>query len=218
MSKEEFLQIFEKNLINISEEERQDAVAYYTEYFEEAGPENEAKVIEELGSPVMLARKISAEAAIKDIEAGYTTGHGGGGADHTYDNVSRGGTKEYKKSKSDKGFWANIGVILLLLCSSPVILPVGIVLAVVSFVVILVIGIVLLAFLLVGVCLTVGGIAGIIGGVIGIFTHMFSGLIAVGIGMIILGVGMLVFIGAKALVKCVTSLIVALGRRKTSRM
>ncbi len=216
MSKSEFLQIFEKNLINISEEEKQDAVAYYTEYFEEAGSENEAKVIEELGSPVMLARKISAEAAIKDIEAGYA-GKSSSGA-YTYDNVSRGGTKEYKKSRDGKGFWSNIGVILLLLCSSPVILPIGIVLAVVAFVLVLVVGIVLLAFVIAGVALTFGGIVGVIGGILGIFTHMFSGLMAVGIGMIIIGVGMLVFIAGKALAKCVTSLIVALGRRKTSRM
>lgn len=216
MSKEEFLQIFQKNLINISEEEKQDALAYYTEYFEEAGPENEAKVIDELGSPVMLARKISAEAAIKDIESGYVSENADEYA-NKYDNVSRGGTKEYKK-KSGKGFWSNIGVIILLLCSSPVLLPISIVMAVMVFVVLLLIGVGLLTLVLVGVALTLGGVVGVIGGLIGIFSHMFSGLMAIGIGLIIVGVGMLIFIAGKALAKCVTSLIVTLGRKKASRM
>lgn len=217
MSKSEFLQVFEKNLINISEEEKQDAIAYYTEYFEEAGPDNETKVIEELGSPVMLARKISAEAAIKDIESGYTNKRADD-AFGAYDNVSRGGTKEYKKTRDGKGFLANIGVIILLLCSSPVILPVSIVLSVLAFVLVLLVGIGLIALVLVGVCLIVAGVVGVIGGIIGIFTHLFSGVMVVGIGMIIAGTGMLVFIAGKALAKCVESLIVTLGRKKTNRM
>lgn len=66
MSKEEYLQSLQKNLIRMSTEEKEDAVRYYREYFDEAGPENEQKVIDELGSPVMLARKLSAECAVRE--------------------------------------------------------------------------------------------------------------------------------------------------------
>ena len=36
---------------DIPESERADALAYYNDYFEEAGVENEYQVIQELGSP-----------------------------------------------------------------------------------------------------------------------------------------------------------------------
>lgn len=45
------------------------ALAYYEEYFEEAGEENEQKVIVELGSPSQVASQILADFALKDLEA-----------------------------------------------------------------------------------------------------------------------------------------------------
>ena len=57
-NREEFLWKLRVNLRDISEEEREEAISYYTNYFEEAGPENEKKVMEELKSPEELARAI----------------------------------------------------------------------------------------------------------------------------------------------------------------
>jgi uncharacterized membrane protein len=37
---------------------------YYNEYFDDAGPENEQKVIEELGSPAQIAARIKADSAV----------------------------------------------------------------------------------------------------------------------------------------------------------
>jgi len=42
----------------ISEREAEEAVRYYTEYFQEAGPEREAEVIASLGNPEELAKRI----------------------------------------------------------------------------------------------------------------------------------------------------------------
>ena len=42
-------------------QEREDTLRYYTEYFEEAGPEREAQVIEELGAPDALVRRLAEE-------------------------------------------------------------------------------------------------------------------------------------------------------------
>ena len=47
-------------LADIPEDEREQALNYYEDYFEDAGPENEQKVIEELGSPIDIARQIMA--------------------------------------------------------------------------------------------------------------------------------------------------------------
>lgn len=46
----------------VPEHERVEILRYYEEYFDDAGPEGEASVIERLGDPAALARKLAAEA------------------------------------------------------------------------------------------------------------------------------------------------------------
>lgn len=60
MNKEIFLRDLRRFLEDIPEEEREQALTYYEDYFEDAGPENEQKVIQELGSPIDIARQIKA--------------------------------------------------------------------------------------------------------------------------------------------------------------
>ena len=61
MSRQEFMTQLESLLMGISEEERNEALNYYENYFEDAGQENEAQVIEELGSPEKIAVQIKAD-------------------------------------------------------------------------------------------------------------------------------------------------------------
>ncbi len=58
MNKEAFLRQLEQLLSGISAEERADAMAFYRSYFEDAGEENEASVLRELGSPQKAAESI----------------------------------------------------------------------------------------------------------------------------------------------------------------
>ena len=58
MNKKEFLKQLEQLLLDIPESERREAVEYYENYFEDAGPEMEQKIIEELGSPQEVAASI----------------------------------------------------------------------------------------------------------------------------------------------------------------
>ena len=60
MNKEIFLRELRRFLADIPEEEREQALTYYEDYFEDAGPENEQKVIQELGSPIDVAKQIKA--------------------------------------------------------------------------------------------------------------------------------------------------------------
>ena len=60
MNKQDFLWQLERNLV-MGAEEKSEVMRYYTEYFEEAGPENEQAVLEELGEPRALAEKLNAE-------------------------------------------------------------------------------------------------------------------------------------------------------------
>lgn len=58
MNRTVFMERLRECLADISAEEREDALTYYESYFEEAGVENEAQVIEELGSPEKVAENI----------------------------------------------------------------------------------------------------------------------------------------------------------------
>ena len=50
----------------VPERERQDILRYYAEYFEEAGPEREAQVVQELGDPWALSCRLA-------VEGGFVT-------------------------------------------------------------------------------------------------------------------------------------------------
>ena len=61
MDKQTFLRRLEEGLRQLPPEEREDILAYHREYFQDAGPEQEAMVIQELGDPDLLARRLLSE-------------------------------------------------------------------------------------------------------------------------------------------------------------
>ena len=58
MKRDDFINELERLLMDIPEGDRIDAIEYYYDYFDEAGIENEQKVIRELGSPERVAQTI----------------------------------------------------------------------------------------------------------------------------------------------------------------
>lgn len=58
MTRQEYMQQLATLLAAMPEAERRDALDYYEEYFDAAGPEKEAQTIQELGSPRNVAEKI----------------------------------------------------------------------------------------------------------------------------------------------------------------
>ena len=58
MSRTEYMRQLESLLQNIPDTEREEALQYYNEYFNDAGPENEQNVIEALGNPAKVAENI----------------------------------------------------------------------------------------------------------------------------------------------------------------
>lgn len=69
----------ESLLLNVSEEERKEALQYYEDYFEDAGEENATEVIEKLGSPAKVAKSIQNDLSQNDergefTERGYHSG------------------------------------------------------------------------------------------------------------------------------------------------
>ncbi len=72
MTKKEYLSELESHLVSISEEERINAIQFYDEYFEDAGPENEQQVISELGKPFALAKSIICEQSAYSKSRSYS--------------------------------------------------------------------------------------------------------------------------------------------------
>ena len=73
MNRTEFLEQLERLLWDIPESERKEALEYYQDYFEDAGAENEGKVIQELGSPGKVAAIIRADLENEGIQSGEYT-------------------------------------------------------------------------------------------------------------------------------------------------
>lgn len=61
MNKEEFLSQLETHLSGMPENEKQEALQYYRDYFEDAGKEKEKEILESLGSPAEVAENIRVE-------------------------------------------------------------------------------------------------------------------------------------------------------------
>lgn len=61
MDRAQFMEQLKRLLSDITEAERNEALDYYESYFDDAGPENEAAVIRELGSPGKVAAIIKAD-------------------------------------------------------------------------------------------------------------------------------------------------------------
>lgn len=58
LTKEEYLAQLKKYLKRLPKEDYNNAMDYFTEYFEDAGPEGEAALIQELGTPKEAAYEI----------------------------------------------------------------------------------------------------------------------------------------------------------------
>lgn len=66
MNRDEFMRRLAQALRDMPEEERRRALEYYENYFDEAGPENEAEVLRTLGAPEKVAADILRDFAEND--------------------------------------------------------------------------------------------------------------------------------------------------------
>ena len=166
MRKEEFLRELEALLQNISESERREALQYYRDYFDDAGPENEEEIIRELGSPQKVAATIQAGLGENDGE------------------FSERGYRDNRFTSSQE-----LGLLL-----SPVILPLGLALVgVIVGILGAVLGI-LIAVGVVAFVIPVVGIVMIVAGFSRIFLLPAVGMAMAGVGFLMLAAGMLVLI------------------------
>ena len=116
MNRAQFMEQLEKLLSDISEEERQEALDYYESYFDDAGEDQEANVIRELGSPGKVAAIIKADLRESSQNYGEYT-ENGFQDDRVKEDMQM---PEQRGSRAERGYHAerkgsNAGVILVLI-------------------------------------------------------------------------------------------------------
>jgi len=188
MNRVDFMKQLESLLQNISPAEREEALQYYNEYFNDAGEENEQDVIEALGNPAKVAENIK-----RDL---YGSGYG----DNMYQRTPVGDKAivEYKENTtadSNKGNKLSTGMIVLIvvLCvlASPIALGLG------SGLLGTLVGLIaswfslIIAFGAIAIMLILALLVLIIVGIMCAFQAPLVGVVVLGIGLICGGIGIL---------------------------
>lgn len=117
MNRQEFMRRLEQLLEGIPEEEKREAIAYYTSYFEDAGEENEEKIIRELESPEKVAATIRA-----DFPGCNNSETASSGNQQNYNGASQSmGQQNYNGTiQREDNTTRNILLIILLVLTSPI--------------------------------------------------------------------------------------------------
>ena len=200
MNRKEFMERLEKLLWNISDGEREEALQFYNDYFDDAGPENEAQVMEELGSPEQVAKKI--KAGLEDGTAEYTEQGYQDARFRENQEVAAGEAKA--PGRQGVNGWKIVALILLGILAFPSVAPIcfTIVMAVVAVVIGICAAMVGLAAAGIAVLLVGGVLIGV--GILKLFVMAPIGIALFGAGCLVLALGILlsmlgIFCCAKAI-------------------
>lgn len=193
MSRDEYISHLKYRLRRLPKEEYDKAISYFTEYFEEAGPDNEAQAIEDLGTPELAADQIIRDFAVENArEPARDVRHG----------------------------FSAVWIGILAVFAAPIGLPFALMLGVMGLTLVILIFTLILCVFIVTISVAVSAIPCIIIGVWMLFTSFADGVATLGAGCIGLGIGILLIMGSiglgKGLLRMVTRLFgrIAKGGRK----
>lgn len=187
MDRQEFMKQLERLLLYVPMQEREEALQYYSDYFEDAGSENEQDVIAALGSPQKVAENIK-----RDINRS----HYGAEPDKVemgkeimeYHPVPEMVEEPYNPS-NNRGKLPAWLVIVIVVCLLPFL---GGLLSTVLGILGSLFGLwfgLLVAFGAIGLGCTLAGIIIIVAGGIACIMNAFAGLGIIGVGLLVLAVG-----------------------------
>ncbi len=224
MNRIQFMSELNALLRDIPDEEREEALQYYNDYFDDAGEEMEDQIIEELGSPEKVADIIKQgmrgtdEETSEYRETGYT--------DTRFEDRDMPAGRPYQKYKEpvdvEKVQKSNrtlkiILIVLLAIFFGPIVIPLGIGLVALILGLALGIGGMLVGLVCAMTAIAVSGIICLVAGVIQLFYHPVIGLMIIGLGAIALSIGVALtalFVKACALaIPAIFRFVVSLLRR-----
>lgn len=192
MDRKTFMRELEFLLQDISENERKEALSFYEDYFDEAGEENEQRIIEELGEPSRIAAIIR-DSLQGNFDERIHVGNDGFSNDdyqRTYEVIDV-DAQEKKASSKLKNKWKSLGsrdrfllIVLLILAVFPLssligdLFGIGFTLATIFFCLVF-------GFWIITIVLAIIGVVFIVVGVSHLFSLPGAGLIYMGIGFVI---------------------------------
>ena len=192
MSRKAFMARLDELLADITEAEKDEALSYYEEYFEDAGPENEEEVIQSLGSPEKVAATIKAglgESAAEDgefSETGYTNAY--------YDVKDEVATINKRKGLGGLGTGGWIIILILCLFALPILGPILLGIVGTIFGILVAIAAVIFAVLVTGIALVVAAVAMVAAGFATLFATPLVGVALIGAALLVAGIGILIAI------------------------
>ena len=194
MTREEYLRQLQHYLKRLPKEDYDSAMEYFTEYFEEAGPEGEQAVIAELGTP-----KLAASELLRNLL-----------------------NEQIVQPRERRSVGSVLMIALLAICAAPIALPLAIAATAILFALVLVIASAVLCVLLLGVCgILVGGKLILIG-LASAGSSVPGMCMLLGLGLLGIGLGILLSMVLIALCRMIGLLLLRLiqwilGRRKANR-
>ena len=192
MSRKAFMARLDELLADITEAEKDEALSYYEEYFEDAGPENEEEVISSLGSPEKVAATIKAglsENAQEEgefSETGYTNSY--------YDVKDEVATVNNRKGLGGIGTGGWIIILILCLFALPILGPILLGIVGTIFGILVAIAAVIFAVLVTGIALVVAAVAMVAAGFATLFATPLVGVALIGAALLVAGIGILIAI------------------------
>ena len=191
MNRIEFMKQLESLLQNVSQTEREEALQYYNDYFDDAGPENEKEVIEALGNPARVAENIKRDlmgnGEVKAKASDRALVEYGKNQSTTQNKPQ----EEGKSGKTGLPTWVIVLLVILLVFASPALLGAGVgVLGVLVGVLASWFGIIF-GFGVAAIVLFIVMFALIVLGIVCIFIDPLVGVSLVGGGLLCGGIGLL---------------------------
>lgn len=188
MNKDEYLKALTKNLRRLPAAELDKAIQYYTEYFDEAGIDEEERVIEELGDPKTVASQIITQTAMKRMESDKAAGR-----------------------------FTSIWLIILAIFAAPVGFPLAFAFVVVILALCFSLFVLVASLIFSTVVCFIAGIFSLIASMIFFFQHIPSSIMIAGSGLMCIGAGILLGIASSYLCKWAVRCVIQLSKRVIKR-
>ena len=200
MTSQEYLNQLQKYLKKLPQSDYEDAMEYFTEYFADAGPENEQAVIEELGTPKIAAAELMMNLLDKKMD------------EHTAME------QEEKRNEKKKTTGANVvWIAILALFAAPIGAPVLISVIIVLLCVALCVALFDMSIFLAAAVGVAGGIKLLLRGILAV-TVSFGGFsLITGMGILLIGISILCIVFGVYLAKWMGWLFVLCARRITRK-
>lgn len=230
MNRQEFMDRLSQLLFDIPEEERNEALEFYENYFDDAGVDQESQVIKELKSPERIAKIIKSDLLTSGeySKSGEYTEQGYQDTETERESIIKVSPKEQQQQKQQREYQSSEGyqsqardgheayqhqsyeekkgktniplIILLCIFAVPVIIPIFLSFFGVIF------GLVV-GFGAAAIGCLIGGVASVVFGIVNIFTCPGFGTMTIGAGLICIGLGILFFMLCFGIAKIITKVV-----------